>query len=128
MAAKLDTSNPLRIIGILLFDETMGFVRKALKPGWYPFVKCKFNPESSNNIVPIVDTKGCPQDYYRIDDKNLPRISLCAIAGKNGTGKSTLIDILYRILNNFAEATFLKTGLDETDYHKQMTGIKCLLC
>lgn len=124
MPAKLDTSKPLRLIGIQIFEETPETVRKSLAPGWYPFIMCDNSGEigTSKDKYPHVSEKGCPQDYYTIDD-NLPRISVSAIAGKNGSGKSTLIDALYRIINNFAENTFLMKGVDETDEVGHAYGI-----
>ena len=105
MAAKLDTSRPLRLIGIQIFEGTHKNVRKVLEEGWYPFVKCENSRYIGveKEVYPIVAEDGCPQDYYWIDKKRLPRISISAIAGKNGSGKSSLVEILYRILNNFAE-------------------------
>lgn len=41
MSAKLDITKPLRLIGIQIFENTLNNVRKALEPGWYPFIKCK---------------------------------------------------------------------------------------
>lgn len=104
MPAKLNTSKPLRIIGIQIFDGTHPNVRKVLEPGWYPFIKCKNSNEigTNKNLYSVVADDGCPQDYYWIDKKRLPRVSISAIAGKNGSGKSSLVEILYRILNNFA--------------------------
>lgn len=124
MPAKLDTSKPLRLIGIQIFENTSKTVRKSLDPGWYPFIKCENTDEmgTAKDKYPIVSKDGCPQDYYTIDD-NLPRISVSAIAGKNGSGKSTLIDALYRIINNFAENTFLMKGVDETDEIGHAYGI-----
>lgn len=127
MATKLDITKPLKIIGIQIFEESLDIVKKVLRPGWYPFVLCENDPATHADIFPVVDNSGCPKDYYRIDEKNLPRISICAIAGKNGTGKSSLVDIMYRILNNFAEATFLKTGIDETSEIKHAFGVHARL-
>ena len=105
MPAKLDTNKPLRLIGIQIFEDTYPNVRKVLVPGWYPFIKCDNTEKMNTNkdVYPVVSSNGCPQDYYWLDKKRLPRISISAIAGKNGAGKSTLVEILYRILNNFAE-------------------------
>ena len=125
MPAKLDTSKPLRLIGVQIYDGTMKEVRKNLLPGWYHFIKCKNEDEigTSRDVYPLVTDDVCPKDYYTIDD-NLPRISISAIAGKNGSGKSSLIDIVYRIINNFAENTFLTKGLEETDEVGHAYGIE----
>ncbi len=125
MPAKLDTSKPLRLIGVQIFEKTMKEVRKNLTPGWYRFIKCKNDDEigTSRDVYPLVAEDVCPQDYYTIDE-NLPRISISAIAGKNGSGKSSLIDIVYRIINNFAENTFLMKGVEETDEVGHAYGIE----
>jgi hypothetical protein len=125
MSAKLDTSKPLRLIGVQIFEGTTKEVRKNLSPGWYRFIKCKNDDEigTSRDVYPLVAEDVCPQDYYTIDE-NLPRITISAIAGKNGSGKSSLIDIVYRIINNFAENTFLMKGVEETDEVGHAYGIE----
>lgn len=122
MSAKLDITKPLRLIGIQIFENTLNNVRKALEPGWYPFIKCKQDIGSAKDLYPEVSDDGCPQDYYRINE-DLPRISISAIVGKNGSGKSSLLDILYRIINNFAENTFLMKGVNETNEIGHAQGI-----
>ena len=122
MPAKLDITKPLRLIGIQIFEDTLSDVRKALEPGWYPFIKCKRDIGTSKDSYPEISDDECPQDYYRINE-DLPKISISAIVGKNGSGKSSLLDILYRIINNFAENTFLRKGLDETNEIGHAQGI-----
>lgn len=129
MPAKLDTSKPLRLIGIQIYEGTHENVRKVLTPGWYPFIKCKNDDEmgTSKTTYPVVADDGCPQDYYWIDQKRLPRISISAIAGKNGSGKSSLVEILYRILNNFAkELLQMEDGVD-TGEVEQVYGLEARL-
>lgn len=41
------------------------------------------------------------EQLYRIDDR-LPKVSVQCIVGMNGSGKTSLLDILFRIINNFA--------------------------
>ena len=64
MPAKLDTSKPLRLIGIQIYEGTHENVRKVLTPGWYPFIKCKNSDEMgvSKTVYPIVADDGCPRD------------------------------------------------------------------
>lgn len=129
MPAKLDITKPLRLIGIQIYEGTHENVRKVLTPGWYPFIKCKNDDEmgTSKTTYPVVADDGCPQDYYWIDQKRLPRISISAIAGKNGSGKSSLVEILYRILNNFAkELLQMEDGVD-TGEVEQVYGLEARL-
>ena len=128
MAAKLDTSKPLRLIGIQVFEGTHSNVRKILSTGWYPFIKCDNDADmgTRKDLYPVVSKDCCPQDYYRID-KRLPRISISAIAGKNGSGKSSLVGILYRILNNFAEELLQTKEKEQTDEVKHAYGLEARL-
>lgn len=104
MAANLDKKNTLRLIGVQIFEKTSTEVRKTLKPGWFPFIKCSNSKDigTSKDKFPEVDPEVCPRDFYSIYD-DLPTISISAIVGKNGSGKSSLMEIVYLILNNFAE-------------------------
>lgn len=49
-----------------------------------------------------------PSFYYkpkpRLYDVNNLKVDVCAIVGRNGTGKSTLVDLLIRTINNVAAA------------------------
>lgn len=128
MTAKLDISKPLRLIGIQVFEGTHSNVKKILSAGWYPFIKCDNDAEigTRKDLYPVVSQDCCPQDYYRID-KRLPRISISAIAGKNGSGKSSLVGILYRILNNFAEELLQTKEKEQTNEVKHAYGLDARL-
>ncbi|WP_182423870.1 AAA family ATPase [Bacteroides fragilis] len=95
----------MRIIGVQILPGTDITIRKSLNIGWYPLIKCKNDIASDDKLIPIIAEDCCPQSYYKID-KRLPFISVCAIVGENGSGKSSLLEIIYRIINNFA-ATLL---------------------
>lgn len=114
MSFPLNTSLPLRLVGLQLFEETKPHIRKSLLPGWYPFVHTKDDLGIEKYKRPVVDTDVCPYGFYNIED-GLPRITITAIAGKNGSGKSTVLEIFYRILNNFASAIFTNKPGDICD-------------
>lgn len=89
----------MRLIGIkLLTAEPV--VKKSLSWNtWYPFGN--YEEPDLNTRTPLLQEDPDIENLYQIDDK-LPRISVQCIIGMNGCGKSSLIDILLRILNNFA--------------------------
>ena len=53
-----------------------------------------------------------PEDFYhqKKDDDDKIHVNICAVVGKNGSGKSSLLELMLRLLNNTAYA--LKEGID----------------
>ena len=126
MALPLNTNLPLRLIGIQLFSETEPQIRKSLDPGWYPFVQTKEDIGTNKQKRPVVSENVCPHDFYNIED-GLPRITITAIVGKNGSGKSTMLEILFRILNNFTFALFTNKSTDHCDTVQLTRGLHARL-
>lgn len=99
----------MQIIGIYLFDGKSN-VCKCLQPGWYPFGNFSNCHEDSKNNYEKTQTeinknKQFINHLYGLALDNNKRdipLSVNCIVGKNGTGKSTLINLLYRIINNFS--------------------------
>lgn len=61
-----------------------------------------------------------PNDFYRINEANVPSLTVAAIVGENGQGKSSILELLMRILNN---ASFvLRKGLDK-EYRSQLVFV-----
>ncbi len=44
-----------------------------------------------------------PIDFFTTNEKSSTNISISAIVGKNGEGKSSIIELLIRVLNNFCK-------------------------
>lgn len=86
----------MQIFGINIIEESP--VNKVLKPGWYPFGNFK----KPNKYGYVHREETIPYEILNIyDAPNLPHITVSAIVGKNGSGKSSLIEIFFRIINNF---------------------------
>lgn len=87
----------LRIIAVR--PLTQHFL-KVLRPNITYFLYNNYEMCDNNQFI---RTKGeaIPFDFFRLD-MDSPNISISAIVGKNGDGKSSLIELIIRILNNFA--------------------------
>lgn len=72
----------------------------SMENKWYKFYQC-VDISNKGNIVVI------PNEFYNdamIYDTDSLSISVSAIVGENGSGKSSILDMLVRVLNNAATA------------------------
>ena len=63
----------------------------------------KVDPTNLNNVIKNNDSVSLPNNFFYKKNNNtsLENINIQAIVGKNGDGKTTLIELILRILNNF---------------------------
>lgn len=52
-------------------------------------------------------------DYYTELNDGKPHIQICALVGQNGAGKSSIIEFMMRLINNFAASTIGERQLGE---------------
>lgn len=98
----------MRLIGIKM-GSADSFIRKALKEHtWYPFGQ--YQEPTKENLwkwrLPFKDSNistinGVYQAMAENPQESL-EITVNCLVGMNGSGKSSLLDILYRIINNFS--------------------------
>lgn len=87
----------MRIIGLYLHEMHHAII-KTLQPGWYPFGH--YQKPDGNGWISIKEDSELKNQIYT--QHRLPQINVSAIVGMNGSGKSSLLDVTYRILNNLA--------------------------
>ena len=96
----------MQLIGIYLetHDST---VTKNLKENWYPFGR--FDECNGENFSKVFNQINENQDFNKvffeisnINNEKSPLVNLNCIVGKNGSGKSSVLSLLYRIINNLA--------------------------
>ena len=102
----------MHIIGIQLIDGKDNIIKNLKKKGdklsdgtsfngWYPF--CSFGTEKDLSELPKIGSSiqfGVNYDFYDISPETKINISVSCIVGKNGSGKSSLLELYYRIINN----------------------------
>lgn len=136
MASCGNTKN-LSIIAVRILPHCRDYIRKCLKENTYYYLNTNFDiSEDGKTIIlrerhlEIINDTFFNHDEI-FDDKKLktrsnhegkkptPNISISAIVGKNGDGKSSLIELIIRILNNFA----YQKGLNANNHLRYIEGV-----
>ena len=88
-----ETNQQFSIVGIYVDIECDNHIRKNLEAGHYLF----------NEWCEVKDGKVQILKHRKPEDNFFGRnISIQAIVGKNGSGKSSILELMYRMINNFA--------------------------
>lgn len=96
-----------RILGVRILEGCAANIRKVLKENTSYLLTSDYTENTSDLILSSVDKKNdsvAQSELYDIHFKNghTLHVSVSAIVGKNGDGKSTLVEVMISILNNFA--------------------------
>lgn len=115
-------SNGFKLIAIRPLADCNKSFLKVLEAGqlyqFYNDYHFKFVDDNEKNIVESIEyNPTVPEDLYNQEDLD---INITAVVGKNGSGKSSLLELLYRCL--------FKIGIDckvlaNLDYYQKEAGI-----
>jgi len=118
-----------RLIALRLFQDCEDYIVRALKRDityfFYQDYVDVFDEENHwKNIEKCQSSKVVSDDFFNIDViPTVPQISISAIVGKNGDGKSSLIEAIIRIVNNFAVKAGFVEDQDSLVLAKGVYGI-----
>ncbi|MBR3408658.1 MAG: AAA family ATPase [Paludibacteraceae bacterium] len=125
-------SNTFSIVAIDLSRQQEGHIRKILKKDIYILDQRYIVKDGHIINDPSSNNQGLIDGLYG------ENIQVQAIVGRNGSGKSSLIEIIYRIVNNFTYAVLQDAGeqtdiifvdgLDADLYYQEKGTLYCLTC
>lgn len=93
-----------KLIGLRPLEKCNLSILKVLKKNTTYFLCNEYEIDSNdNNKIKLKENYSSIPDGF-FDDGNIdsPKINISAIVGKNGDGKSSIVELIIRILNNFA--------------------------
>lgn len=94
-----------KVLAVKILPGCNDHIRKVLYGNrWYIFYK-DYEVTQDGKWLKRKSCVSVPIDFYRVNDA-APNISISAIVGKNGDGKSSLIELIVRILNNVAYSAY----------------------
>ncbi|NOZ47303.1 MAG: AAA family ATPase [Chlorobi bacterium] len=96
----------IKIIAINILDDCKDYIRKNLQINepyiLYKNYKLRYSENKKQFLIQKSESL-INDDFFSYDDKNKQtKINISAIVGKNGSGKSAIIDIILRLINNLA--------------------------
>ena len=91
----------LTLIAIRPLQGCAEYIRKCLQAGNFYYFCDQFDISKDGEVKRNRDRRPVIPDLYRINGGHT-HISLSAIVGKNGDGKSTIVELMLRLINNYA--------------------------
>lgn len=99
------TNNNFKIIALRILPGCAAHIRKCLIEDSFYYLCNDYNISRDGKTIVRRSKHLSPvgNDFFETDGECRPYINLSAIAGKNGDGKSSLIELMVRLLNNCAK-------------------------
>lgn len=98
--------NSFRVIGLRILQGCDKNIRKILKENTTFFFYDGYEEGNTPwNVMKIANVdRSAISHLYDVEgaDQRKVSVNICALVGKNGDGKSTIVEVILRILNNFA--------------------------
>ena len=99
------TNNNFKIIALRILPGCAVHIRKCLIEDAFYYLCNDYNISRDGKTIVRRSKHLSPlgNDFFETDGECRPYVNLSAIAGKNGDGKSSLIELMVRLLNNCAK-------------------------
>lgn len=119
-------------VAVRVLPECADCVRKCLHEGVFYYLNNDYQIESDGTRIQRRSKRIEPVDarFFRIDEKTNLSVNLSAIVGMNGDGKSSLIELIVRLLNNYAfetkrhpEMMLRKADGVRAEFYYQLNGV-----
>lgn len=102
MVKQNTNSRAFKIIALRVMEGCAESLRKVLKPDTTYFFCNEYEDDGFGRIRKKKRTSELSPDFFRVREESAPRINISCVVGLNGDGKSSLIELLLRTLNNFS--------------------------
>lgn len=110
------------IIALRILPGCKEHIRKCLKTNVFYYFNTNYEISDQGDTIKIREgfVKAVGENFFDLHDgKSSPCISISAIVGKNGDGKSSIIEVIIRLINNFAH----DKGLNPHDHLVYISGV-----
>lgn len=114
-----------KLIGLRVLSDCEQGLRKVLKPEITYFFCNDYEDDGVGSVRLKRDTQPLSSSFFCLGENNDgPNVSVSCIVGHNGDGKSSLIELMIRVINNFA---YLSGFLSDHDELKYILGLHAKL-
>lgn len=94
---------PFEIIGLRVLEECEEHLRKVLKPNTTYFFCNDYEDDGNGSVRRKSNCQRLSPTFFSLHENNQgPLMSISCLVGHNGDGKSSLIELMIRTINNFA--------------------------